>query len=80
MAVMPFVLINVTLILWDCKMAFVHDYSDINKRMRRDPKPKENLYCVFCEDTGYEMYSTGHMDPHFRECQICRNPKGKPSP
>lgn len=37
-------------------------------------------FCDACEDSGWECYGIGHNDPHFRECPVCHNPRGIPSP
>lgn len=43
--------------------------------------PFEASYCFACDDGGWECYGlpTG-MNPYFRECRVCHNPQGIPSP
>jgi hypothetical protein len=63
-------------------MSIVSDFAAINSRLQElskrpgDAEPR----CDACENGGWEMYSTGHMDPHFRQCGKCFNPKGHRSP
>jgi hypothetical protein len=63
-------------------MSIVNDFTAINIRLSElDGVPAATEpECEVCESSGWEMYSTGHMDPHFRECERCGNPKGLPSP
>ena len=59
------------------KNGIVFDFRSIAASVaRREPTP----VCTGCEDGGWEMYSTGHMDPHYRVCSLCHNPKGLPCP
>lgn len=44
-----------------------------------EPKVEEPV-CDACEGGGWEMYGIGHMDPHFRVCEVCFNPDGHPCP
>lgn len=37
-------------------------------------------YCSACENSGWECYSVGMGDPHFRVCTLCGNPEGLPCP
>lgn len=54
----------------------------IDRKFGRKPtnEPKEELHCFDCENDGWECFSTGRNDPHFRECPKCGNPKRNPSP
>jgi hypothetical protein len=47
-----------------------------NTQLSMEPEKE----CEACEGGGWECYGTGHMDPHFRECSVCHNPEGHPSP
>ena len=44
-----------------------------------EPCP-ECTTCSSCEGGGWTHYGTGSGDPHFRECDDCHNPQGRPSP
>jgi len=69
-------------------MSSVFDFAAINRRLREISKRPDTataaelaaIHCMTCEGAGWEMYSTGHMDPHFRQCAACGNPKGLPCP
>jgi hypothetical protein len=63
-------------------MSIIHDFKDIAKRVKTADHSTEQkeVECQLCFDSGHEMYSTGHMDPHFRTCPRCNNPKGNPCP
>ncbi len=62
-------------------MSIVDDFSSIGSRLREIGTGKtEEPECDLCFGGGWEMYGTGHHDPHFRECSKCENPKGLPSP
>lgn len=62
-------------------MSIVSDFSAISNHLREiEKQPEAKPACIVCDDGGFEMYSTGYMDPHFRECPICGNPEGHPSP
>lgn len=59
------------------------DFSFIAARMRElrgGGAAEEEEVCARCEGGGWECYGTGHMDPHFRECEVCRNPNDLKSP
>lgn len=59
-------------------MSIVTDFADIGRRLAELSKRPgtTNPQCDNCDDSGWEMYGIGYMDPHFRECTKCRNPKG----
>lgn len=63
------------------------DFDAIRARMlqiRGEEDPEfaevEQAACPMCEGGGWEAYGIGSGDPHFRECTLCHNPKGHPSP
>lgn len=60
------------------KSGLVFDFRDIAARIsRREPKP----VCDGCDDAGWERVASLYMTvPYYRECQLCHNPKGLPSP
>jgi ribosomal protein L32 len=62
-------------------MSIVTDFREIARRLK-DPNnvAEKDAVCKECEDTGHICYSTGHMDPHFRICPKCGNPKERPCP
>jgi hypothetical protein len=51
-------------------------HSDGSAYVPAEPAP----VCQYCEGGGWECYGIGHHDPHFRECSVCHNPEGLPSP
>jgi hypothetical protein len=60
--------------------ASVYDFRAIADRMKA-PNDQVELQCKTCGDgDGWICYGTGDMDPHFRECDDCRNPNGRRSP
>ncbi|OKO87569.1 hypothetical protein AC629_13590 [Bradyrhizobium sp. NAS80.1] len=60
--------------------SIITDFASIGSHLREIEGEPPAPTCKACEDGGWEMYGTGHMDPHFRECSVCGNPKGLPCP
>ncbi len=72
----------------------IYDYAAIRKAMeergadtwlRCDPSGDAGAVspeptCSHCEGGGWEAYSIGVGDPHFRECPECHNPEDHPCP
>ena len=63
-------------------MSIVDDFAAINQALRSVRAGSDNPgpVCIACEDGGWIMYGLGVGDPHFRECDVCYNPEGHPSP
>lgn len=56
------------------------DFAAIARAMAENAGIEPDDYCAACEDSGWKCYALGFADPHFRECSVCGNPKGRPSP
>jgi len=68
----------------DQKIAMTFDFID-RKHITRPFAPgvlveTDPPVCAACENSGWECYSLGFADPHFRVCTVCENPEGLPSP
>ncbi|WP_454629432.1 hypothetical protein [Bradyrhizobium cenepequi] len=63
-------------------MSIVDDFEAIGARLRglSERPTAAEPECSACDGAGWEMYSLGYMDPHFRQCEKCLNLKGLPSP
>jgi hypothetical protein len=63
-------------------MSIVDDFENIGRRLRdlTECSKTSAPECSECEGGGWIAYGIGHSDPHFRECDVCHNPKGNPSP
>lgn len=58
----------------------VFDFKSIAKALTRAQAGESQPYCFRCDNGGWECYSTGHKDPHFRPCSSCGNPNNHPCP
>lgn len=62
-------------------MKIADDFDAIRARIAElTSGPAAPEACPNCEGSGWECYGTGHKDPHFRVCEACGNPEGRPSP